>query len=164
MDAEAPSTPGVRGIDRPAAADGGPVSYAIFALARAHRALAGALLRELGLHPGQELLLMRLFDRDGQTQSQLLEAVGLDHSTVSKALRRMEASGLVQRKQADHDRRVLLVHLTDAGEALRAPIEDLWRTLEARTTTGVDPETLGPFLAAAEELHRALSTSRDPSA
>ena len=74
----------------PSCAQGGKLSYAIFTLARAHRGYAAELLRELGLHPGQELLLMQLLDRDGQTQSELLDSVGLDHSTVSKSLGRME--------------------------------------------------------------------------
>src|SRR5438034_4844479 len=70
----------------PTTAGGGPMSYAIFQLARAHRGCAAAMLREVDLHPGQELLLMHLFDRDGQTQAELVESVGLDHSTVSKSL------------------------------------------------------------------------------
>lgn len=133
------------------------MSYAIFALARAHRALAGALLRDLGLHPGQELLIMRLLDRDGQSQSELLDAVGLDHSTVSKALRRMEAAGLVERQRSEHDRRVLLVHLTEQGRALRGPLEDLWVQLEQVTTAGVAPELLDAFERAAGQLHQALT-------
>ena len=55
----------------PTTADEGPMSYAIFQLARAHRARAAAMLRGMDLHPGQELLLMHLLDRDGQTQSEL---------------------------------------------------------------------------------------------
>ena len=114
----------------PSAAGEGPMSYAIFQLARAHRACAAGLLREMELHPGQELLLMQLFDRDGQTQSELLERVGLDHSTVSKSLSRMQVAGLVVRDPAAHDRRVMVVHLTDKGRAMREPIAALWRTLE----------------------------------
>src|SRR5258708_19633367 len=79
----------------PSCAKGGKLSYAIFTLARAHRGFAAELLRDLGLHPGQELLLMQLLDRDGQTQSDLLDSVGLDHSTVSKSLARMQKAGLL---------------------------------------------------------------------
>lgn len=75
------------------------MSYAIFQLARAHRARAAVMLRGMDLHPGQELLLMQLLDRDGQTQSELLESVGLDHSTVSKSLRRMQDAGLLVRER-----------------------------------------------------------------
>src|SRR5256885_8158507 len=99
----------------PTTAGEGPMSYAIFQLARAHRGYAAALLRKMDLHPGQELLLMQLLDRDGQTQSELLDSVGLDHSTVSKSLRRMQDAGLLVREPAAHDRRGLGVHLTHKG-------------------------------------------------
>ncbi|MBI0384032.1 MarR family transcriptional regulator, partial [Streptomyces albiflaviniger] len=46
----------------PTAAGGGPVSHAIFRLARLHRMLAGQLLRRIGLHPGQELVMMHLWE------------------------------------------------------------------------------------------------------
>jgi DNA-binding MarR family transcriptional regulator len=148
---------GARGLDRPSTADGGPVSYAIFALARVHRGYAAALLRELGLHPGQELLLMRLLDRDGQTQSELLDVVGLDHSTVSKSLSRMQHAGLVSRTRAPHDRRVLRVHLTDKGRDMRAPIEALWARLERLTVAALDPSRVDQFVETAEEILRTLS-------
>jgi DNA-binding MarR family transcriptional regulator len=51
----------------------------------------------LGLHLGQEPLLMQLLDRDGQTRSELLYSVGLDHATVSKSVLRIKQAGLLKR-------------------------------------------------------------------
>jgi DNA-binding MarR family transcriptional regulator len=137
------------------------MSYAIFQLARAHRAYAAALLREMDLHPGQELLLMQLFDRDGQTQSELLESVGLDHSTVSKSLRRMQDAGLLVREPAAHDRRVMVVNLTDKGRAMREPIATLWQTLEEASARNLSEQQTESFVetvyAITEAIHsRAL--------
>src|SRR3954470_15721853 len=126
----------------------GRLSYAVFQLARAHRGLAAAMLRDMNLHPGQELLLMQLFDKDGQTQSELLESVGLDHSTVSKSLRRMQEAGLLTREPAEHDRRVMVVHLTDKGRALREPIAALWQTLEEASARSLSERQVKSFLAA----------------
>lgn len=134
----------------------GPLSFAIFSLARTHRSLAATMLREVGLHPGQELLLMQLLDRDGQTQSELLASVGLDHSTVSKSLRRMQDAGLLRREPAAHDRRVQLVHLTDKGRAMRAPLEAIWARLEARSTRGLQPEQIDTFVALARTVEHSL--------
>jgi DNA-binding MarR family transcriptional regulator len=142
---------------RPSAAGGGRLSFAIFALARAHRAHAAGLLRDLGLHPGQELLLMRLFDRDGQTQSELLDAVGLDHSTVSKSLRRMQEAGLLTREPAEHDRRVQLVRLTDQGRALREPIEAMWSTLERTSVQGLSADEVESFIALAQVIEKSIA-------
>ena len=141
----------------PTTFDQGPVSYAIFQLARAHRGFAAGLLRELDLHPGQELVLMHLFDRDGQTQSELLASVGLDHSTVSKTLRRMQDAGLLIRQPADHDRRVMVVHLTEKGQAMREPIASMWQTLEETTTRNLSPHQAEAVMAAADAIVNAIN-------
>lgn len=140
----------------PSTASDGRLSYAVFQLARAHRGHAAAMLRAMDLHPGQELLLMQLFDRDGQTQSELLESVGLDHSTVSKSLRRMQEAGLLTREPAEHDRRVMVVHLTDRGRALRAPIAAMWRTLEETSVQGLTAEEIDTFVRIARSVTEAL--------
>ncbi len=141
----------------PSTARGGPLSYAVFLLARAHRGYAAAQLRHLGLHPGQELLLMQLLDRDHQLQSELLDSVGLDHSTVSKSLRRMQEAGLLTRRPAPHDRRALVVSLTDRGRAMRRPLEDMWSALEAASVPDLDPETVERFIRAATLIRRSVA-------
>jgi DNA-binding MarR family transcriptional regulator len=135
----------------------GPVSYAIFQLARAHRGFAAGLLRQLDLHPGQELVLMHLFDRDGQTQSELLASVGLDHSTLSKTLRRMQDAGLLLRQPADHDRRVMVVHLTEKGRAMREPITSMWQTLEETTTRNLSPQQAESVMNAADAIVSSIN-------
>jgi DNA-binding MarR family transcriptional regulator len=146
----------------PTTAGGGPMSYAIFQLARAHRACAAALLREMDLHPGQELLLMQLFDRDGQTQSELLDSVGLDHSTVSKSLSRMQDAGLVVREPAAHDRRVMVVHLTDKGRAVREPIAALWQTLEEISARNLSEQQAESFVDTAYAIAEAINSRALP--
>ncbi|MGW0425311.1 MarR family winged helix-turn-helix transcriptional regulator [Streptomyces sp. NPDC003015] len=143
----------------PSTAGEGPMSYAIFQLARAHRARAAAMLREMDLHPGQELLLMQLLDRDGQTQSELLDSVGLDHSTVSKSLRRMQEAGLLVREPAAHDRRVMVVHLTDKGRALREPLAAMWRTLEVASARDLSAEQAESFVRIAYAITDAINSS-----
>ncbi|MFG3247695.1 MarR family winged helix-turn-helix transcriptional regulator [Streptomyces sp. NPDC048187] len=147
----------------PAAASEGRLSYAVFQLARAHRGHAAAMLRAMNLHPGQELLLMQLFDRDGQTQAELLEQVGLDHSTVSKSLRRMQEAGLLTREPAPHDRRVMVVHLTDAGRALREPIADMWRTLEQISVRDLTPEQVDVFTTCARLIETSIREHGRPA-
>jgi MarR family transcriptional regulator, organic hydroperoxide resistance regulator len=141
----------------PSTAGEGPLSYAIFELARAHRGRAAAMLRKMDLHPGQELLLMHLLDRDGQTQSELLDAVGLDHSTVSKSLRRMQETGLLIREPAEHDRRVMVVHLTEKGRAMREPLAAMWRDLEETSTQHLSAQQAKTFVRDAYAVIDAIS-------
>ncbi|MFH9060924.1 MarR family winged helix-turn-helix transcriptional regulator [Streptomyces coeruleorubidus] len=146
----------------PTTAGEGPMSYAIFQLARAHRARAAAMLREMDLHPGQELLLMQLLDRDGQTQSELLESVGLDHSTVSKSLRRMQDAGLLIREPAEHDRRVMVVHLTDKGRAMREPLAAMWRSLEETSAQNLSAPQAETFVRTAYAIADAINSRAVP--
>jgi MarR family transcriptional regulator, organic hydroperoxide resistance regulator len=154
MAAPAPRTPSTAGE--------GPMSYAIFQLARAHRARAAAMLREMDLHPGQELLLMQLLDRDGQTQSELLESVGLDHSTVSKSLRRMQDAGLLVREPAAHDRRVIVVHLTDKGRAMREPLATMRRALEMTSRQNLSTQQAKSFVRMAYAIADAINSRALP--
>ncbi|WP_371659772.1 MarR family winged helix-turn-helix transcriptional regulator [Streptomyces sp. NBC_00280] len=146
----------------PTTAGEGPMSYAIFQLARAHRARAAAMLREMDLHLGQELLLMHLLDRDGQTQSELLESVGLDHSTVSKSLRRMQDAGLLLREPAQHDRRVMVVHLTDKGRAMREPLAAMWRALEETSARNLTAQQAESFVHTAHAIADAINSHALP--
>lgn len=107
------------GDSRPILAEAA-VSSAIFSLARSHRGVAAEFLAPLGLHPSQEILLMRLWEHDGQSQKQLTSVLGIDQSTVARTVQRMESGGLVRRLASVTDGRISLVYLTDKGRALRA--------------------------------------------
>lgn len=111
----------------------GPVVHAIARVARMNRTLIGNLLRPLGVFPGQELLLMQLFERDGRSQADLVRSLDLDPSTVTKMLQRMERSGWIERAKHEHDRRVLLITLTDRGRALRDEVSGAWERVEEAT-------------------------------
>ena len=100
---------------------------------------------------------MHLFDRDGQTQAELIESVGLDHSTVSKSLRRMQDAGLLIREPAEHDRRVMVVHLTDEGRAMREPIATLWQTLEEASVGNLSPQQARSFVRTAYTIVEAIN-------
>lgn len=113
--------------------DVGPISALIPAVARAHRSLAGSLLREVGLYPGQELLLMLLWEREPRSPGEIARELHVEPPTAVKAVARLEEAGLVERARSTDDRRVVLVSLTPAGRALRERVEQIWAELERRT-------------------------------
>ena len=116
-----------------------PVSYAILQLARTHRAYAAGLLREIELFPSQELVLMSLAEKGPQKQSELVEYLCFDHSTVAKSLGRMESAGWIAREVCEEDRRVTMVSLTKKGEALGRKIDEAWAELERTTVAALSP-------------------------
>src|SRR5277367_5904567 len=62
---------------------GGPVSRALAQVVRLHRTAAGELLKSTGLYPGQEVLMMHLWAAGVVRQADLINALGLDPSTVA---------------------------------------------------------------------------------
>lgn len=141
---------------QPATASGpaGPISSLIPALARVHRARAGALLRNLDLAPGQELLLMMLWQQEPRQQSEITREFAVEPPTTAKMLARMEKNGFIRRERSTADKRAVLVWLTPKGHSLRKPVEDVWAQLEAETVGGLTEEqraVLGSLLQAVTE-------------
>lgn len=116
------------------------VSYALAQACKAHRNLIAAALDDLGLYPGQELILMLLWEREGLTHSELVELCRVEAPTVSRSLQRMEGLGVIVRRPDDRDARVSRVYLTDRGRELREPVELAWQQLEERSVAGLTLE------------------------
>ncbi|BDZ40181.1 hypothetical protein GCM10025863_27950 [Microbacterium suwonense] len=88
------------------------MSHAVFRVARLHKSLAARLLRETGLRPGQELVLMALW-RDGpQRLVDLVRRLESDAPSMTRSIARLEKAGLVQRQTSATDRRAVIVEAT----------------------------------------------------
>ncbi|MFH8796242.1 MarR family winged helix-turn-helix transcriptional regulator [Streptomyces sp. NPDC017941] len=124
----------------PLAARNGPVSMLVSRIARLHRIAAGKLLKGLGLYPGQEFLMMHLWDTGPVRQSELIKAVDLDPSTVTKMLQRLEQAGHVRRRPDPEDRRAVLVESTETSCALLTEVQRSWGELEEQTLAGLTPD------------------------
>ena len=56
----------------------------------------------LGIVPGQFPALLELWEKDGQTQKQLVEKLDIEQATMANTLSRMERDGLIVRKEHPH--------------------------------------------------------------
>ena len=137
----------------------GTISHLIFRLAREHRLLAGQLLREIGLHPGQELVMLSLWDNGPQRQADLVRLLGSDSATITRSVRRLERAGFVRCAHTPEDRRVVVVHPTEAGRKLRAEVERVWQRLEELTTAGFSASDDGAARAVLARLEDNLLTA-----
>jgi DNA-binding MarR family transcriptional regulator len=114
--------------------------YLLAKVCRAHRANVGALLSGVGLHVGQEMVLLELWKEDGLKGGELADRLGVEPPTVTRMIRRMESCGFVERRSDPADARSFRVHLTDKGRALEEPVARLWREVEEKTLRGISPE------------------------
>ena len=106
------------------------------------------LLAPLGLTYPQYLVMLALWEQDGQPVSTLGRRLGLDSGTLSPLLKRLEASGRIQRLRGTADERVVTVQLTSEGAALREDAVGIPAGLFAQ---------LGLEAAEAAELRRLLA-------
>ena len=146
----------------PAAARGGPVSHAIFRLARLHKMTAGRLLRRTGLHPNQELVMMQLWDAGSQRQVDLAAVMDSDSATITRTIQRLERAGFVRREPSTTDRRVTIVTPTLANQGLRREGEQVWRELEKATLGRLTADESATILEALRRLEANLAETHAP--
>jgi MarR family transcriptional regulator, organic hydroperoxide resistance regulator len=113
------------------------ISFRLTKVCRGQRNLTATMLNSFGLYPGQDLILMQLWKEEGITQTRLAARVGIDVSTLTKSLQRLERYGLVRRTQDAEDTRVVRVYLTEKGRTLEGAISTEWVNIEAKTLAGL---------------------------
>lgn len=83
------------------------------------------------LTPEQWVVLVRLWEREGRTQSDLADACHRDAPTMSRILDSMAKAGLVARAVDDADARTRLIVLTPKGRDAKKTLLPLVRKLVA---------------------------------
>jgi DNA-binding MarR family transcriptional regulator len=117
----APYSVGMTDTPSPSVALDDQLCFALYAASRAVTARYRPMLDALGITYPQYLVLMLLWEQDGQTVGQLGARLALDSGTLSPLLKRLTAAGLVTRHRRADDERSVSIRLTDAGRALEAP-------------------------------------------
>ncbi len=117
-----------------------------FRLYTASRLLTQAyhpLLSEHGLTYPQYLVLLVLWEKDGQPVNDIAKRLLLETNTVTPLLKRMEAEGIVTRSQGKKDARQTIVKLTKKGHGLQKKLTGVPETVGgAILCESVTPETV----------------------
>ncbi|MEU4404366.1 MarR family transcriptional regulator [Streptosporangium sp. NPDC023963] len=113
---------------------------------RGHRVLLASLLGEIDLYPGQERVMGALWDNGPQSQNGLARIVGIDVSTMTKTLQRLERSGFVSRRPDPANRRISIVDVTPRGHALRPEVDRVLAEMHRRMTQGLTAEQTDELL------------------
>lgn len=114
--------------------------FAIYSANLAFSRVYRPILEPLGLTYVQYLLLVALWDTDGQAVGDLGERLFLKSSTLTPVIKRLETLGYVNRTRGLHDERQVHVHLTEAGKRLRRRACDIPKSIAA--TAGLDASDL----------------------
>ncbi|MEP9354346.1 MarR family transcriptional regulator [Xanthobacter sp. KR7-65] len=125
--------------------------FALYAASHAFTRVYKPLLDAVGLTYPQYLVMVTLWEEDDRTVGNIGDKLGLESSTLTPLLKRLEAMGHVSRSRDPDDERVVRIRLTDKGRALRR---------ETRTIPGCILAATGLDIAGVVRLQREITALR----
>jgi DNA-binding MarR family transcriptional regulator len=72
----------------------------------------------LGITYPQYLVLLVLWEKDGQPVNDLSKRLHLNTNTITPLVQRLEAMGIVEKRKGTDDERKMYVHLTSKGQEM----------------------------------------------
>lgn len=146
------------GVTAPRTAPGEPIAplatNLCWLLGQAGHALVTELTASLessGISPrGHHVLATALTGE--HTQIELVQAIGLDKTTMGVVLDELEALGLAERHPSSTDRRARVVVVTEAGEALVREAEDIIDAVQRDVLAALPARQRQPFIDALAHL------------
>lgn len=139
--------------------------YLINVLAsRVSRSLGETYGARFGISIAEWRVIAHLAGQDRISVREIYERVDLDKSKISRAAARLEAAGLIEKRVAAADRRLVELRLSRKGRRLFQQIEPLALDYEKQLLSALDPQERKAFVAAMDRLLRAAALSdRNPS-
>ncbi|HEX4453223.1 MAG TPA: MarR family transcriptional regulator [Kofleriaceae bacterium] len=135
------------------------LSHALVRLFRLQNRLYSRALREVGLSAEQAHLLSVLWERGAMTMGALQKQLALSSATLTGAIDRMEADGLVRRVPSPDDKRAFVLEARTSAKR-RAQIEAAIDAGEVRCFRALGKRDRGELL----RLLAACATDLEPDA
>ncbi len=118
-------------------------------------------IKPLGLATGQFPALLALWQKEGQTQKDLVGLLDIEQATLANTLSRMERDGLIVRKPCEEDGRVQRIHLTDQARALKNDAVEAAMAQNTIALAGLSEKETEQFL---DYMRRAISAMQNDMA
>lgn len=121
-------------------------------------------LAPLGIRPGHFGLLVHLARREGQSQQQLADALGIHRNVMVGLVDELEGRGLVERRRHPADRRAHAIHLTAAAHELVSQAERVADEQDVELLAGIDADDRATLIALLQRLadHSGLPPGLHP--
>jgi len=153
------------------AAEPPPVSYGVlgrllgYHLRRSQTAVAAHVMERISpedaITPGLFGALEVIAANEGLAQSDLAKAMGVDRSSIVKAIDQLEARSLIQRLPSDRDRRRHRLCLTPEGRATCARLRERFLAQEAvYLQARLSAEEVQTLMGLLERLHGGANSVR----
>jgi MarR family transcriptional regulator for hemolysin len=136
--------------------------FLVHEVAHLMRTLADQRARARGMTRAQWMILRKLERTPGLSQNELASIVEVEPITVGRLVDRLEARGLVERRDDPHDRRIHRLHLTAGATPSLVEIGDNIADLSAAMLAGIDKSTLDMLAAGLRAMKANLSVADRP--
>ncbi len=137
--------------------DGAPVGSLLLQVVRAHARVGTELLSQAGVASPHEIVLLYLDAHGPVPQTELVQYLGRDRSTVTATLQAMERADLVTRTPSPTDKRAMIVQLSETGRDAVPRAQAAWHELERRTTRTLSSPQRNALMAALTAMRDALN-------
>lgn len=87
-------------------------------VARALDSIANIEFKEFDLTRGQYLYLIRICENPGIIQEKLADMIKVDRTTASRAIKKLEANGFVEKQADSANRKIKHIFPTEKGKAI----------------------------------------------
>jgi DNA-binding MarR family transcriptional regulator len=87
-------------------------------------------MAEMDVTSTQYTVLVAAAERDGLSQQDIINATGIDRSTVSQVVQLLIRKGLLKRRRTRHDARAYAITLTEAGRKVVNTSEPIIERIE----------------------------------
>lgn len=107
------------------------------------------------------MILFALEAQGPRSQGQLAVACGCEPPTITNSVRKLEAAGLVVRRQSPADGRVSIVALSRQGRDLMPRLNAAWQELAQQSVAGLTTTSVDVLIEALIDLATSLRTTDD---
>ncbi|MGX7197970.1 MarR family winged helix-turn-helix transcriptional regulator [Enterococcus olivae] len=85
-------------------------------IARALDSIANIEFKELALTKGQYIYLVRIYENEGIIPERLAELVKIDRTTTSRAIKKLEENGFIEKRPDDSNKKIRRLYTTEIGK------------------------------------------------
>lgn len=87
-------------------------------IARALDSISNIEFKDYDLTKGQYLYLVRIYENPGIIQEKLAEMIKVDRTTASRAIKKLEMNGFIEKRDDPHNKKIKKLYPTEKGKSV----------------------------------------------
>lgn len=144
--------------------EGRYLAFLIVDAARLQRTVFDRRVRKLGFTRTQWLVLRRLGEQPGVSQSELAEALEVEKASAGRLIDKLEEYGWLERRPDDNDRRIKRIYMTRLGRRIHDQIGPIAEAMVEEELSGLsrkEREQLTDLLLNVKQRLQEMATEND---